>query len=80
MQERFNCLDVQPIQAFEHPSFRNMIDIAARATNGVTIPNRKVTREEIMNMFKNQLTRLKERLNVSLAILTGFSPVTALLL
>ena len=57
---------IQPLQALEHPAFHKMIDIAACATNGVTIPNRKATREEIMNMFRNQLTRLKERLNVSL--------------
>ena len=43
-----------------------MIDITACATNGVTIPNQKATQEEIMNMFKNQLTQLKEWLNVSL--------------
>ncbi|KAF8234575.1 hypothetical protein L208DRAFT_1261199 [Tricholoma matsutake] len=29
----------QPIQAFEHLSFRNMIHIAAHATNGVKIPD-----------------------------------------
>jgi hypothetical protein len=41
-----------------------MINIAARATNGITIPNRKATRREILDMFKNQMTHLKERLNV----------------
>jgi hypothetical protein len=41
-----------------------MIDVASRATNGVNIPNRKATREEILDMFKNQMSRLKERLNV----------------
>ncbi|KAF8802827.1 hypothetical protein BYT27DRAFT_7063060, partial [Phlegmacium glaucopus] len=29
----------QPIQALEHPSFKNMIDIASRATNGVKLPD-----------------------------------------
>ncbi|KAF8440930.1 hypothetical protein L210DRAFT_3399785, partial [Boletus edulis BED1] len=29
----------QPILALEHPSFRHMIDVAARAMNGVKIPN-----------------------------------------
>jgi hypothetical protein len=52
-----------------------MIQIAARATNGVTIPNRKATREEIMTMFKNQLTHLKERLNVSHIILRGLGTI-----
>ncbi|PCH40505.1 hypothetical protein WOLCODRAFT_16572 [Wolfiporia cocos MD-104 SS10] len=32
-----------PLQALEHPAFRNMIQIAARATTGVSIPNRKQT-------------------------------------
>lgn len=42
-----------------------MIDVASRATNGVKIPGRKVTRAEIMRMFKNHLTRLRNKLNVS---------------
>ncbi|PCH40965.1 hypothetical protein WOLCODRAFT_34165, partial [Wolfiporia cocos MD-104 SS10] len=29
----------QPIQALEHPSFKSMVEIAARATNGVRIPD-----------------------------------------
>ncbi|KAI9442837.1 hypothetical protein F5148DRAFT_988762 [Russula earlei] len=29
----------QPIQAFEHPSFQNMIHVASHVTNGVKIPN-----------------------------------------
>ncbi|KIM87795.1 hypothetical protein PILCRDRAFT_63181, partial [Piloderma croceum F 1598] len=33
----------QPIQALEHPKFKEMIDIASRATNGVKIPGRKAT-------------------------------------
>ncbi|KZP09480.1 hypothetical protein FIBSPDRAFT_759939, partial [Athelia psychrophila] len=56
----------QPIQAFEHLSFKRMIDVAARAVNGVVIPNRKATRAEIIDLFKCQLTRLKERLTVCL--------------
>jgi transposase InsO family protein len=54
----------QPIQALEHPHFKEMIDIASRATAGVKIPGRKATRVEIKNMFKDHLTRLKARLNV----------------
>jgi hypothetical protein len=42
-----------------------MIDVASRATNGVKIPGRKATRAEIMQMFKNHLTRLKKTLSVS---------------
>ncbi|KAI0686300.1 hypothetical protein C8T65DRAFT_525276, partial [Cerioporus squamosus] len=54
----------QPIQALEHPAFKNMIDIAARATEGVKIPNCKTTRREIINMFKCNLTKLRDRLQV----------------
>jgi hypothetical protein len=55
----------QPIQALEHPKFKEMIDVASRATNGVKIPGRKATRGEIKHMFKDHLTKLKARLNVS---------------
>ncbi|KAG2067040.1 hypothetical protein BDR04DRAFT_986365, partial [Suillus decipiens] len=53
----------QPIQAFEHPKFKEMIDIAAQATNGVKILGRKATQAEIIQMFKTHLTKLKEKLN-----------------
>jgi hypothetical protein len=41
-----------------------MIDVAARATNGVKIPGRKATRAEIKRTFKDHLTRLKAKFNV----------------
>jgi hypothetical protein len=41
-----------------------MIAIAARATRGVEIPDRKMTRKEIIRIFKEQMKALKERLNV----------------
>ena len=50
-----------------------MIEVASRATNGVNIPNRKCTREEILDMFKNQMSRLKERLNVRQILLLTLS-------
>lgn len=53
----------QLIQALEHPKFKEMIDVASRATNRVKIPGRKATQAEIMRMFKNHLTTLKSRLN-----------------
>ncbi|KAI0040533.1 hypothetical protein FA95DRAFT_1502712 [Auriscalpium vulgare] len=59
----------QPIQAFDHPSFKNMINVAARATNGVVIPGRKATRAEIIDMFKTQMTALRNRL-----LVRGFIP------
>jgi len=43
-----------------------MILIASRATHGVNILNRKQTRDEIIALFKTQMHKLKERLNVSL--------------
>jgi len=52
-------MDIQPIQTFEHHSFKKMIEIAVHATNGVVIPTRKATHDEIINMFKSQLTKLK---------------------
>ncbi|KAF8950694.1 hypothetical protein BDZ97DRAFT_1687043 [Flammula alnicola] len=57
--------DQQPIQAFEHPTFKKMIAIASRATCGVKIPTRKQIRKEIIQTFKDQMKALKERLNVS---------------
>jgi hypothetical protein len=55
---------LQPIAAFEYPSFQHMVHVASRATRGVQIPNRKQTRDEILSIFKTQMNKLKERLNV----------------
>ncbi|KAG2127398.1 hypothetical protein BD769DRAFT_1357277 [Suillus cothurnatus] len=55
----------QPIQALEHPKFKEMINIAAHATNGVKIPGRKATHAEIMRTFKTHLMGLRSKLNVS---------------
>ncbi|KAI0245258.1 hypothetical protein BJV78DRAFT_1080729, partial [Lactifluus subvellereus] len=54
----------QPIQALEHPKFKEMIDLAGRAKNGVKIPGRKRARTAIMQKFKTYLTTLRVRLNV----------------
>jgi hypothetical protein len=56
---------LHPIQAIDHPAFQKMIAVAARATSGVILPNCNATCGEIMNLFKKQMTKLKERLNVS---------------
>jgi hypothetical protein len=56
---------LQPIQALEHPIFKKLVDVAARAKNGVKIPGRKVTWGEIKHLFKDHLTRLRTELNVS---------------
>ncbi|KIK94974.1 hypothetical protein PAXRUDRAFT_67625, partial [Paxillus rubicundulus Ve08.2h10] len=50
---------------FYHPSFKKMIEIASRVTKGVVIPNCKATQAEIIDIFKRQMTRLCEHLNVS---------------
>jgi hypothetical protein len=41
-----------------------MMEIAARAIRGVKLLSRKQTRKEIMRIFKEQMTGLRERLNV----------------
>ena len=58
-------LGIKPIQAFEHPSFKAMITVAARATHGVTIPSMKVTHACIINLFKKNVVNLREWLSVS---------------
>ncbi|KAJ7233462.1 hypothetical protein C8J57DRAFT_1090527 [Mycena rebaudengoi] len=55
----------QPLDALTHPKFKSMIDIAARATNGVRIPGRKSTRAEIMQLFNDQMDKLRIQLTVS---------------
>ncbi|KAF9544162.1 hypothetical protein CPC08DRAFT_621334, partial [Agrocybe pediades] len=55
----------QPIACVDHPAFQEMINVAARATRGVTIPGRKKTRDAIIDEFHAQMNALSERLNVS---------------
>ncbi|KAJ7844508.1 hypothetical protein B0H14DRAFT_2224154, partial [Mycena olivaceomarginata] len=54
----------QPVSALNHPKFKTMINIAARATNGVIIPGMRSTREEIMKLFHEQMDKLRTRLHV----------------
>lgn len=42
-----------------------MIEIAAQATNGVKIPDRRTARKAIMSKFYNNLGDLKARFTVS---------------
>src|ERR1700730_6335853 len=70
----------QPIQAFQHPSFQNMVHIAARATNGIKIPDHRQTREAIINSLKQQMTALRNHLNVRLVILASTSFINGLIL
>ncbi|KAF7342966.1 putative AC transposase [Mycena venus] len=53
----------QPVDALDDPRFRNMIDIASRAKNGVRISGQKATRQGIINMFQKRMDNLKKKLN-----------------
>ncbi|KAG2745644.1 hypothetical protein P692DRAFT_201719774, partial [Suillus brevipes Sb2] len=66
----------QPIEALEHPAFKNMVDIAARATNGVILPDRRQTRRAIIDLFKQNLTNLCKRLLVCVPFLYSSSLVS----
>ncbi|KAI0293023.1 hypothetical protein B0F90DRAFT_1582275, partial [Multifurca ochricompacta] len=54
----------QSISAFEHPSFQHMIHLASRATRSIKIPNRKQMHDKIITLFKMQMTKLKDCLNI----------------
>ncbi|KAJ7852104.1 hypothetical protein B0H13DRAFT_1643581, partial [Mycena leptocephala] len=56
---------VQPTRALEHLKFKEMINAASRATDGVKIPRGKVTRQGIIDLFKEQLSQLRTRFHVS---------------
>ena len=62
------CPTPQPIQAFKHPKFQKMVNIAARSTCGVKFPSQKQTHQEIIKQFKEQMKALKECLNVSVLL------------
>jgi hypothetical protein len=59
-----SILSVQPIQAFEHPTYQHMIEVAAQATRGVKIPGWKQTRQAIIDKFKKEMQALRDCLNV----------------
>lgn len=61
----FSLVSSQPIQALEHAKFRELVNIASRATKGINIPGRKATRGVIKRMFSDHIIRLKAQLNVS---------------
>lgn len=68
------------MQALDHPKFREMIDIASRAKDGVTVPGRKLIREEIIEMFKKQLDSLRKEMNVRRLSVNVFLSIEHLLL
>jgi len=68
-----SCLS-QPIQALEHPKFKELIDVASHATNGIKISGWKGTWGEIKHLFKDHITRLKAQLNVNIFLNSHFFP------
>jgi hypothetical protein len=53
-----------------------MINIAARAKDGVKILGRKQTRQEIIETFKARLIKLRNQLNVSILVSLSVSNLT----
>ena len=47
-----------------------MLDIASRASRGITLPSPKKTRAQIIHMFKQQMFLLRGRLNVCLKVIS----------
>ncbi|KAJ7673403.1 hypothetical protein B0H17DRAFT_947276, partial [Mycena rosella] len=60
----------QPIAAVNHPKFRVIINIAARATNGITIPRRNATREEIMTKWQVTCPSAR-RIGLNISVFVG---------
>ena len=65
---------MQPIQAPEHPAFLYMIRTAACTTDGIVIPDRHQTGQMIIDMFKRQLSALRDRLKVRCHHITSSIP------
>ncbi|KAI9429899.1 hypothetical protein H4582DRAFT_1825324 [Lactarius indigo] len=61
----------QPVQAFKHPSYKKMLDIASRANRDIKLLSQKQTRARIIKMFKQQMIMLKGHLNVSVPAYTS---------
>ena len=55
--------------ALQHPSFQIMINLASRATNGITFPTRKDTWQKVIDLFKQHLFDLRKCLTMSLRTL-----------
>ncbi|KAF6748785.1 hypothetical protein DFP72DRAFT_819814 [Ephemerocybe angulata] len=54
----------QPIDALSHPKFHELIEVAARATNGVKIPEKRAVRDGIIQRFRKNVADLRKRFNV----------------
>ncbi|KDQ11837.1 hypothetical protein BOTBODRAFT_113812, partial [Botryobasidium botryosum FD-172 SS1] len=57
----------QPLDAFDNPRFKTMIDIASRAKGEVELPACNAIRKEIIQLFNDHLAELRQRLNVRLS-------------
>ncbi|PIL30447.1 hypothetical protein GSI_07146 [Ganoderma sinense ZZ0214-1] len=53
----------QLLQALQHPSFKEIIDVVAHTTKGIKIDNLRSTCERILREFKCNVTTLSKRLN-----------------
>jgi hypothetical protein len=68
----------QPIQASKHPTFKTMLDMASRATKGVSLPSPKKTRAHIIHLFKQRMFLLRDRLNISASSFLSFLTLTSI--
>ncbi|KAF6750106.1 hypothetical protein DFP72DRAFT_767119, partial [Ephemerocybe angulata] len=62
--EEWLIMTNQPIDALSHPKFHELIQVAARATDGVTIPEKRAVRESIIRRFQQNVADLRKRFNV----------------
>ena len=61
-----NYCRLQPIHALQHEKFKELVDIVSRAKNRVEIPGQKSMRNQIKQLFKDYLLRLRAELNVNI--------------
>ncbi|KAF5318361.1 hypothetical protein D9611_014218 [Ephemerocybe angulata] len=61
--EEWLIMTNQPIDALSHPKFHELIEVAARATDGVKIPERRAVRENIIRRFQQNVAELRKRFN-----------------
>ncbi|KAF8193379.1 hypothetical protein BJ912DRAFT_848479, partial [Pholiota molesta] len=58
----------QPLHAFENKHFIKLMNIAAEATDGVNLLQRKATRSAIIRRFREDLVKLRSKLTVCIFI------------
>lgn len=56
--------NIQPLDALSHPKFHTMINLAARASNGIKIPEKRTTRKSILGRFWQRVRDLRKVLTV----------------